>query len=289
MNKTFKLIDCHTHALEHGVNKEIKVDEMIQSATHKGLEGITLTDHLPLPPGFIDPVPEKDCSMSADKYIEYQKLVKKAVLKYQSQIKVFRGAEVDYLPEYLNWTKTELAKLNLDYAIGSDHFIGTDSNGVNLILDHGKASFENCLEIYGGIKNLAAEYFKRARDMVKTGIFDSIGHLDVLKKYNISNEYFSGNENWYKEEVLKTLDILKEYNLALELNSSGFIKYGEQYPSLWILKEAKKRNVPIILGSDAHLPELIGSNFDQAVQIAKEAGYQAISYFINRKWQEVKI
>src|SRR3989344_565174 len=245
MNKTFKLIDCHTHALEHGVNKEIKVDEMIQSATHKGLEGITLTDHLPLPPGFIDPVPEKDCSMSADKYI--------------------------------------------DYAIGSVHFIGTDSNGVNLILDHGKASFENCLEIYGGIKNLAAEYFKRARDMVKTGIFDSIGHLDVLKKYNISNEYFSGNENWYKEEVLKTLDILKEYNLALELNSSGFIKYGEQYPSLWILKEAKKRNVPIILGSDAHLPELIGSNFDQAVQIAKEAGYQAISYFINRKWQEVKI
>ena len=41
-----------------------------------------------------------------------------------------------------------------------------------------------------------------------------------------------------------------------------------------ILELARERGIPICFGSDAHAPHEVGRYFDQALQLAKGAGYR---------------
>ena len=66
--------------------------------------------------------------------------------------------------------------------------------------------------------------------------------------------------------------------MKLELNTAGLRKECKEiYPSLWILKEAKRLGIELIAGSDAHTPLEIAKDFDKAIQIANSAGYKFTS------------
>ena len=39
---------------------------------------------------------------------------------------------------------------------------------------------------------------------------------------------------------------------------------------------------PITLASDAHVPENVGRDFDQAVELARDAGYETVTVFEGR-------
>ncbi len=55
---------------------------------------------------------------------------------------------------------------------------------------------------------------------------------------------------------------------------SGLIRPCQEiYPSPLILNLARVRGIPISFGSDAHGPQDVGRYFDQALKLAKEAGY----------------
>lgn len=49
------------------------------------------------------------------------------------------------------------------------------------------------------------------------------------------------------------------------------------------MRGAKKRNIPITIGSDAHRTCQVGENLDKAYEIAKQAGYTEIVRFKARK------
>ncbi len=289
MSSEIKLVNYHLHGLKHGAKERLAVVKTVEAAIKAGVNVICFTDHMPLPPGFIDPVPTQDCAMPQTRYKTYLKQVKKAAKKYQEQITVLQGAEVDFFPDSINWTKQQVTDLGLDFVLGSVHFVGTNQKGENLALDYDKAGFEKCRDNYGGIQGLVREYFSRVRQMAESGVFDSVGHLDLVKKYNKDKEYFTGDEPWYKTEVLQTLEAIERSGIAMELNSSGLIKCGEQYPSLWILQEAKERNIPLTLGSDGHEPGLIATGLREVLETARQAGYQSISYFEKRQRKEMSI
>lgn len=108
--------------------------------------------------------------------------------------------------------------------------------------------------------------------------------MDYIKVYNENQDLFSENSDWYKKEILEILDLIKKNKMALEINHGGIRKCKAAFPSLWILKEAKKRNIPITLGIDAHLAEHFNNAFmNQLIQIAKQAGYNSATRFKNRK------
>ena len=43
------------------------------------------------------------------------------------------------------------------------------------------------------------------------------------------------------------------------------------------------RGIPVTTASDAHLPEDVGRDLDQAVALAREAGYETVTVFEERK------
>ena len=51
----------------------------------------------------------------------------------------------------------------------------------------------------------------------------------------------------------------------------------------------RERNIPVVLGADAHVPERVGDGYLTAMQTLKQAGYSEISYFIDRQRQTLAI
>ena len=83
---------------------------------------------------------------------------------------------------------------------------------------------------------------------------------------------------------------LKNVVLLIEINTSGLRKpVGEIYPSCEILKVYRKYDIPIVFGSDAHTPDDVGRDFDKAVSLARQAGYQEFVTFENRNMKHQKL
>ncbi len=76
----------------------------------------------------------------------------------------------------------------------------------------------------------------------------------------------------------------KKSGCAIELNTAGLRKdCKEIYPSREILQLAFQKGMPITFGSDAHAPGEVGMNFAEAIQLAREVGYQECCRFSQRK------
>jgi histidinol-phosphatase (PHP family) len=52
---------------------------------------------------------------------------------------------------------------------------------------------------------------------------------------------------------------------------------------------ARQLNIPVTLGSDAHLPQETGQDFDQSVALLRECGYRQICRFTQRRRELVDL
>jgi histidinol-phosphatase (PHP family) len=51
----------------------------------------------------------------------------------------------------------------------------------------------------------------------------------------------------------------------------------------------RERNIPVVIGADAHRPGRVGDGYAMALTTLKEAGYADVSFFLDRKRQTVPI
>ena len=259
-----------THNHSTGSDGKLSPEEVILKAIELRWDYVYFTDHYLLPPDF----PLKGNRGYFNK--EYIKDVKKLREKYKDKIKIYFGAEFNWFEDYSKWLRKE-AKKDFDYVIGSIHFL-FEKNGKFRLMEQGRDYYLETLRKFGGVKGYVQEYYKQTKNLIKSEIYDSVGHFDYVKIYNKNKEFFSEDDAWYEELVLECLDLMKGSGMVLEINAGGFGKCGASFPSEWIVKEARKRNIPITLGLDAHQEE----HFDnkackKMINIAKKAGYKSIS------------
>jgi histidinol-phosphatase (PHP family) len=246
--------DYHMHTVFS--DGAAQVDEMVSAAIDKGLRAITITDHMPLP--F-----DNRYAMRAEEIEGYRRQIRLAKKKYAGQIIIKMGLEFEYAQQFEQWTRS-IADMEWDHLIASVHSLFIDhrpymTNGTedefNTLVERFDHNIEEVCRCYYGAMQMAAQ----------TGLFDIVGHLDVIKKHNVAERYFSENSPWYRALVLETLDIIKHRNMKMEINMGGFNHpIGEQYPSKWILQEAVERDVRLVLSSDSHKPESLGQYFNMA-------------------------
>jgi histidinol-phosphatase (PHP family) len=210
--------------------------------------------------------PEYRMSLAQSKV--YEKEVLKLKEKYKDKINILLAYEVDYMSDK-KFIEDDILNANVDYLIGSVHFID-------------RWGFDNP-EFIGGFKEkdideIWKEYFITVSNMVKTGYFDIVGHLDLIKVFKylpIKN---------IKELALNTMKDIKKSGMVLEINSAGLRKpIKEQYPSYELLELAFNLDIPITFGSDAHKIEQIGLGYDEVIKIAKKIGYKRCVTFENKK------
>lgn len=94
---------------------------------------------------------------------------------------------------------------------------------------------------------------------------DVIGHVDLVRKFNLKHPFFDETARWYREELVKTADAVAASGKIVEVNT-GAIARGWQidaYPSVEMRSLLRERGVKFILSSDAHAPETLDFAFDR--------------------------
>jgi histidinol-phosphatase (PHP family) len=255
-------IDIHNHTTRCN-HAEGTVDEYIQKAIKLGIDIYGFSEHAPMD---FDP----HYRLAFEEMQAYTDDILNAKERYKNDINILFGYEVDYLPGHMD---DRVLHATVDYLIGSVHFID-------------KWSFDNP-EFISGWKNKNIDeiwqaYFEATEAMAKSGKFDIVGHLDLIKVFKFMP----------KKDVRllakNALQAIKKSNMVLEVNTAGLRKPVEElYPSLELMQEAYSLDIPITFSSDAHSIEQIGFGYEHATSQAKEIGYTKAATFENRDRQLV--
>jgi histidinol-phosphatase (PHP family) len=259
------LYETHTHTplCRHGVGEP---SEHADFAFRRGLDGLIVTCHNPMPSGFAPGV-----RMRPDQFDDYLRMVFRARQDWRGTIDVRLGIEADYFPGYERWLEHQLQLADFQYVLGSIH-----------------PQLREFRERYwkGDPLEFQRVYFRLLADAAETGFFDCLAHPDSVKN--------DMPDHWHPQRIMDdirgVLDRIAAADVAMELNTSGVYRaIPEMHPFPEMLVEMRKRSIPVVIGSDAHEPQRVGDRFHDALDLLESCGYERISFFVNRVRQDVPI
>ncbi|MDP8238432.1 MAG: histidinol-phosphatase [Candidatus Hatepunaea meridiana] len=269
----------HTHTTFcDGIESPIQFAE---SAMKKGLKVLGFSSHAPVP--F-----KTSWNLPVSQLPVYCKTINNLKGEFEDRLEILLGLEIDFIPGLIGPNKPYFNNIGLDYRIGSVHFIGQLNNGTYWEIDNRRTFIQGFHEIFDcNIKKLVKEYYHRVRLMIENDCPDIIGHFDVVKKNNGDNTYFTEDEEWYREEVYKTLKVLANSSAILELNTNGIAKgiLKAPYPSEWIIERCYDLNIPVMINSDAHKSDNLIFWFENAAALLLDIGYNKLRVLDKGGWR----
>ncbi len=259
------LYDTHMHTplCRHATGMP---EEYARVAAEKGFAGITFTCHCPLIDGR-----SRDVRMDISELDRYQQMVAAARSSYEGRVDVLLGLESDYYPGVEPWLEDLHTRAPFHYILGSVH-----------------PHIEEYIQAYfkGDPREFQLVYFGHLADAAETGLFDCISHPDLVK--NCYPQCW--NPDQILDHICRALDRIAKTGIAMELNTSGLNKViPEMNPGPLMLRQMRQRDIPVVIGSDSHVPERVGADFRLALDQLRQAGYSEVSYFIERKRRTVTI
>ncbi len=267
--------DSHMHSNFSGDSKAA-LGHMIHGAVAKGLNNICFTDHND--PSFPYPCKEEEGMFDLDTNHYMESLAQTADL-YKDKITIRRGVEIGIQTHIYEDLSRYISQYPFDFVIGSSHLCqGTDP--------YYPAFWEGRTT-----KDCFASYFEEIRQNVHHFTdFDVYGHLDYVVRYapNKNKDFrFKDYEDFF-EDILKTLI---QKGKGIEINSAGFrqgLNYPNPCPEIINLYKILGGEI-ITIGSDAHKPEDIASNFTRIEEILLSCGFRYYTIFKNRKPEFIKL
>ncbi|MMZ47549.1 Histidinol-phosphatase [compost metagenome] len=264
-------IDYHTHHARcgHAIGS---LEEYVQQGIRLGLDQLGLSDHMPLlhvKPA--DYYPEMAMPMEElPRYVEECLELKE---RFKGQIDIRVGLEGDYIEGWEREIEDIITAYPWDYVIGSVHFLGewdiTDFRQVH----HWEG--KNVLEVY-------RTYYDAISKAAATGLYDIMGHLDVIKRFGYHPKPEEMEE--LRELERSALSAVARSGRAMELNASGLSKpCAEMFPSRRMLDEAFSLGIPLTVGSDAHDPAKLSEHLEKARALLYEVGYRELAVFQHRE------
>ena len=262
----------HTHMkyCNHAVGE---VEDYVVSAIKNKYVEIGMSDHAPIPR---KPFSDYDWNrmycyenMTMDIFNQYLKDIENCKIKYGDDIHILKALESEYIPEYYDFYKALRDKL--DYMILGIHFYRYNSK---MIDSYGDINYEN---IDG--------YLETAIKGMESGLFKYLAHPDLFfLEYKDQN----GNHVFDKkceDTTRKIIECAIKNDIVLELNVNG-LRFSKdvddnkswKYPLYYFWDIAKEyKDLKVIIGVDAHDPELLGSsNIERVEKFAKELGIKVL-------------
>jgi len=253
----------HTPLCKHAWGEP---EEYAQQALKAGLKGIIFTCHCPMPNGFWPTV-----RMSESEFDTYLAIVQRAADAFKGKLDIRLGIESEYFPGCEEYIAGLHQRADFHYVLGAVHWQAKE--------------YLNKFET-GTIENFRRTYFEHLAKSAESGLYDCLAHPDLVKNYHPDSWCFA----IVKNTVSTALDRIAATGVAMELNTSGLNKsYSEMNPGLEMLRMMADRKIPIVLGSDSHRPVRVGEHFVTALNHLTEAGYENVSYFLNRQRIELPI
>ncbi|MDB4408659.1 histidinol-phosphatase [Akkermansiaceae bacterium] len=254
--------DYHTHTplCKHA---EGEPEAYIDAAIAAKVSEYGISDHAPQ-----RPEPFDDWRMLVEDLPIYIEWITKAQAHAGDRLAVRAGLECDWLPDCQQWIIDLHNVFDWDHLIGSIHYLdGWDFDNPTWLGRWAETDVEDAW----------TTYWKEYEKMAQSGLFDFLGHPDLIKKFSYQPK---GDLKRFYEP---TIQALVDTDSAIELNTAGFHKpCAEQYPSFKFLELAASAKIPITLSSDAHAPTEVARDFDKGVQLLKDAGFTSTCLFQKR-------
>lgn len=234
-------------------------EDYIEPAIIAGLSEIGFSEHLTL---FKDPEDWNMNPVNIAPYISHLETLREKI----KEIKIKISLEVDFFAGKEAEIRAYLDPLPLDYIIGSVHYLGEKTVDVGPEFYEGKS-----------IDKLFESYFDSVVAAVASGLFDIIGHCDLIRIYGYKPSF--DQEPLYR----KLAKAMKKHNVAFEVNTNGRNRpLADFYPDRRFLHIFAEENVPVCVNSDAHMPSRVGQYFDEAYDLLRYVGFNEMAVFNKR-------
>ncbi len=180
------------------------------------------------------------------------------------------GVEADFVPGAEDRIANLLEARDFDYVVGSVHFLG------DLAVDYEAYDVYRAMEV----EKVWRRYFETLGEAARSGLFDILGHPDLVKVWGAARPRPAGDLRRFYELAM---DGIAESDVAVEVSTAGLRKpVGEIYPDRAFLEMCLQAGAPVALSSDAHLPEHLGYGYAQALELLSDLGVSEICVFERR-------
>lgn len=267
--------DFHVHESHSSDAPLATVKKYCNVAERRGIDEICLTTHLVLTG------PDVQHGISPEKIPDYIEEIQK--VQRNTNVKLHTGLEIDWFPQVERQIEAIIDEYPLDYTLGSLHYV----KGIDI----GSRRHSPAFFLGKTIEKAVDIYFEEWTKAVESSLFDVMAHPDYFRKYLSLTHRTPLLWESYGSKVYSAIDSLKSFDVGIEVNSSGW-RHGikDVYPIQGLLVVARKAGVnTVVVGSDCHRAEDLGVNTAKSAMRLKEAGYDYLCIFENRKNRRVSL
>ncbi|MFL5756870.1 MAG: histidinol-phosphatase HisJ family protein [Chloroflexota bacterium] len=255
-------LDAHLHTTL-SPDSDVPVEVFARQAVANGIAEIAITDHVDFDPRG----PAYAHATFADREREVRTT---ADIWADRGVAIRFGVEITYERRYEAEIRTHLGRHPYDFVIGSVH-IGPDSPY--------RANRVAAWVAGRSLRDVVAPYFDEVRAAAQSRLFDTIGHLDFVKRYlhpRVTPAELAAAPELY-EPVLRAL---VETGTALEVNASG-LRQGvqETYPNAAMVALFHELGgAAVTVGSDAHRADHFAFGLELTYGHAAGAGFRELAF-----------
>ena len=182
------------------------------------------------------------------------------------------GIEADFIPGREDRVANLLDGRDFDYVLGSIHFLAEGA-----VDDDDYDVWERV----GDADRVWARYFETLAETARSGLFDVLAHPDLVKFWGDRRPAPSRDPRFHYEPAVEAI---AEADVAVEVSTAGLRKpVGELYPAPGFVAMCVEAGVAFSLSSDAHVPEHVGYQYEQAVKTMRDWGIDEVAVFERRE------
>jgi len=182
------------------------------------------------------------------------------------------GLELDYVPGAEDKAEELIAARDFDYVVGSVHFVG---DGAVDMEEYGIWAQEQDPD------KVWRQYFEAVATAARSGLFDILAHPDLVKIWGRGK---AGPDHDPRRYYELAVEAIAESGIAVEVSTAGLRKpVGEIYPAPAFAEMCVDAGAQFALSSDAHTPQQVGYEYEQALALFGHLDVSEICVFERRE------
>ncbi len=255
-------LDSHLHT-DLSPDSDVPIDVYAALAVERGIRELAITDHVDFD--------ARDPAWDYTSFEQRERTVRDAAERWAPKGVLIRfGAELTFNRSWEEDLRAHLARHRYDFTIGSVHD-WPDSPYVPTRVRTWATGRR--------LDEVLAPYLAEISAAAGSGLFDTIGHLDVVRRY--LHGQFTAPEIFGAVELFEpALQALVDSGTALEVNTSGYRHpSGEAYPGPSLVARYRELGGQhVTAGSDAHRAHHFAWGLEAGYRVLGNAGFTALAF-----------
>lgn len=266
-------IDYHTHS-ELSPDSSSPLLENAKNAVAAGLSELCITDHFDV---LTEDGQFQDLAvLNWEERVRQHGAVKSAM---EGKLVLKLGIELGSGHEDEAITNRILNHPELDFVIGSLHNMPKAAGGY----DYYNTKYTSTQQCY----ELLDHYFHSMAELVEDDRYDVLGHIIVMRRYMTVRDHQEFSFDRYMDQIRAILKGAIAHGRGIEFNTWCARSIEEWQDVLKLYHELGGEFITV--GSDAHVPRLIGKGVREAYEFLQSLGFRYVTTYEKRKPTQIKI